>query len=156
MSTKAYSYIVKLLSARDYSEYKLREKLKEKKFPANEIDDALTEIKARGYLREEAYNEARIRGFMNKNYSPNYIKQKLNQEHLDVNVEQIEELFSENQVSTEDQIEVLVRKKMHGKTEFDYEGQNKILRYLISKGHDFDESKRVLKAVIAEVQQQNN
>lgn len=111
MSTKAYSYIIKLLSARDYSEFKLREKLKQKNFPANEIENALNEVKVRGYLREEVYNEARIRSFMNKSYSPSYIKQRLNQEHIDVNVEQIEDFFKDQDVNTQKQIELLVRKK---------------------------------------------
>lgn len=149
MSTKAYSYIVKLLSSRDYSEYKLREKLKDKKFIDSEIDDALNEIKNRGYLKENVYNEARVRSLMNKNYSPSYILQKLNQEHLDTNLEEIVEIFNENQVSTQDQIELLIKKKMHGSTELNYEGQNKILRYLLSKGHDFDESKKCLKSLLA-------
>ena len=149
MSTKAYSYIVKLLSSRDYSEYKLREKLEDKKFIDSEIDDALNEIKNRGYLKENVYNEARIRSLMNKNYSPGYILQKLNQEHLDTNLEEIVEIFNENQVSTQDQIELLIKKKMHGSTELNYEGQNKILRYLLSKGHDFDESKKCLKSLLA-------
>ena len=148
MSTKAYSYIVKLLSSRDYSEYKIREKLKEKMFLDNEINDALNEIKARGYMRENAYNEARIRSLMNRNHSPSYILQKLNQEHLDTNLEQILEVFTENQVSTLDQIELLIKKKMHENRELDYEGQNKILRYLISKGHNFDESKKSLKSLL--------
>ena len=149
MSTKAYSYIVKLLSSRDYSEYKLREKLEDKKFIDSEIDDALNEIKNRGYLKENVYNEARIRSLMNKNYSPGYILQKLNQEHLDTNLEEIVEIFNENQVSTQDQIELLIKKKIHGNTELNYEGQNKILRYLLSKGHDFDESKKCLKSLLA-------
>ena len=111
MSTKAYSYIVKLLSSRDYSEYKIREKLKLKEFPAIEIEDALNEIKSRGFLRDTVYNESRIRSLMNKNYSPNYILQKLNQEHLDTNIEQIVDVFNENQVSSLDQIELLIKKR---------------------------------------------
>ena len=150
MSTKAYSYIVKLLSSRDYSEYKLREKLEDKKFIDSEIDDALNEIKNRGYLKENVYNEARIRSLMNKNYSPGYILQKLNQEHLDTNLEEIVEIFNENQVSTQDQIELLIKKKMRANTVLDYEGQNKIIRYVLSKGHDFDESKKCLKSVLTE------
>ena len=150
MSTKAYSYIVKLLSSRDYSEYKLREKLKDKKFIDSEINDALNEIKNRGYLKESVYNEARVRNLMNKNYSPSYILQKLNQEHLDPNLEEIVEIFNENQVSTQDQIELLIKKKMRANTVLDYEGQNKIIRYVLSKGHDFDESKKCLKSVLTE------
>lgn len=149
MSTKeAYSYIVKLLSSREYSEHKLREKLRTKKFPANEIDDALTEIKAKGYLREEVYTESRVRGLMNKAYSPNYIRQKLAQEKLTVSEEEIQEIFQENHVSEEEQIERLVKKKVGSKTNLDFDQQGKILRYLISKGHDFSTSKKVLKATL--------
>ena len=85
---------------------------------------------------------------MNKYYSPNYILQKMNQEQLDTNLEQIIEVFTENQVSTQDQIELLIKKKSYGTTDFSYEYQNKILRYLLSKGHDFDESKKYLKLFI--------
>lgn len=148
MSTKAFTYIVKLLSAREYSEHKLREKLKEKKFPANEIEDALSEIKARGHLKEEVYAEARIRGFMNKSYSVNYIRQKMAQEHLVVSEEIIQEIFEDNNMSEEQQIERLARKKIGMKTDLDGGEQGKILRYLISKGHDFSLSKKVLKSVM--------
>lgn len=151
MSTKAYSYIVKLLSSRDYSEYKIREKLKLKEFPAIEIEDALNEIKSRGFLRDTVYNESRIRSLMNKNYSPNYILQKLNQEHLDTNIEQIVDVFNENQVSSLDQIELLIKKKIQRNTEFDFDGQNKILRYLLSKGHELDESRKCLNTIINEL-----
>jgi regulatory protein len=147
---EAYSYIVKLLSSREYSEHKLREKLKTKKFPANEIDDAITEIKAKGYLREEVYTEGRVRGLMNKAYSVNYIRQKMAQEHLNVSEEEIQEIFNENDISEEEQIERLVRKKLGTKTNLDFVQQGKILRYLISKGHDFSTSKKVLKTVIGE------
>ncbi len=155
-SNKAYLYLIKLISFRDYSEHKLREKLREKKYPANEIDSAINEIKTKGYLKEELYTEARVKGFMNKGYSPNYIRQKLAQEHLTVTEEEIEDIFSEYHVSVEEQIDRLARKKMHGKTEFDYEGQSKILRFLLSKGHDFGTSKKVLKSIIGELQEQLN
>lgn len=150
MSTKAFTYIVKLLAAREYSEHKLREKLREKKFPANEIDDALSEIKARGYLKEEVYAEARIRGFMNKSYSVNYIRQKMAQEHLTIDEDTINEIFEDNNMNEEQQIERLARKKIGMKTSLDFNEQSKILRYLISKGHDFSLSKKVLKSVMGE------
>ena len=150
-NSRAYSYLIKILSARDYSEHKLREKMREKKYPADEIESAIGEIKARGYLREEAYTEARIKAFMHKSYSPNYIRQKLAQEHLTVTVENIEEVFSEHRTSTDEQIAHLIRKKMHGKTEFDYDGQSKILRYLLSKGHDYGAAKRILKEILKDV-----
>ncbi len=153
-SNKAYMYLVKLISARDYSEHKLREKLKEKKYPQDEIEKSLSELKAKGYLREELYTEARIKGFMHKGYSPDYIRQKLAQEHLSVTTEEIDLIFSEYRISVEDQIERLAKKKMAKKTEFDFAGESKILRYLLSKGHDFSKSKTIIKALIGELKEQ--
>lgn len=146
-STRAYLYVVKLLSSRDYSEHKLREKLKEKNYPANDIDDALNEVKTKGYLKEEAYTEARIKGFMRKGYSPNYIRQKMGQEHLTVTTDEVKEIFVEHRVNEEEQIEQLARKKLGQKTEIDFALEGKILRFLISKGHDFGLCKKVLKDI---------
>ncbi len=148
-SNKAYMYLIKILSARDYSEHKLREKLKQRKYPTDEAEKAISEIKAKGYLKEEIYTEARVKAFMHKGYSPNYIRQKLSQEHLTVTEEEIIDIFDEYRTNPEEQIERLVRKKMHGKTDFDYDGESKILRFLISKGHDLNLSKKVMKALIA-------
>lgn len=150
MSKQAYSYLVKLLSAREYSEHKLREKLREKKFPANEADDAINELKERGYLREHVYAEARIKGFMHKGYSVNYIRQKLAQERVVVTEEAIQDVFDEYRMTEEDQIKHLAKKKVGMKTDLDFDQQGKVLRYIISKGHDFSLSKKVLKSVIGE------
>lgn len=147
MSNKAYLYLIKILSARDYSEHKLREKMRERKYPANEIDDAINEIKAMGYLREDLYTEARIKAFMHKGYSPDYIRQKLQQEHLSVESAVIYAVFNEHRVSEEQQIERLAMKKLGTKKKIDFEQESKILRFLLSKGHEFARSKRILKAL---------
>lgn len=154
-NSKAYSYLIKLLSARDYSEHKLREKLREKirdkKFSADECDSAISEIKSKGWLREDAYAEARVKAFMNKGYSPDYIRQKLAQEHMTVTDEAISDIFSEHHVSVENQIERLARKKMGSRTEIDFDDEGRILRYLISKGHEFGTSKKVLRSILHEI-----
>jgi regulatory protein len=151
MSTKtAYSYLIKILSSRDFSEHKLREKLRGRNYPANEIDEAIAEVKSKNFLREDNYIEARIKAFMNKGYSPNYIQQKLEQEHIQVAETIIEDVFTEHKLTTIDQIDRLVRKKLNINKVVDFDAENKILRYLLSKGHDFGTSKKVMKAVIAE------
>lgn len=159
-SNKAYLYLIKLLSARDYSEHKLKEKLQERiranRFTKEDATEALNLVKEQGYLREEAYAEARVKGFMSKGYSPEFIRQKLAQEHLSVTEDTIGEIFSEYRVSEEDQIERLAKKKMGTKTQFDFDDEARILRFLISKGHDYGTSKKVLKSLIREVQEQLN
>jgi len=148
-ASRAYSYLIKILSMRDYSEHKLREKLREKKFPPEDCEAAINEIKSRGYLREDSYTEARIKGFMNKGYSINYVRQKLAQEQLSVTDEQIEEVFREHQITEESQIERLAQKKIGTKSELDFDQQSKILRYLMTKGHNYSESKKILKNLIS-------
>ena len=155
-SNKAYMYLVKILSTRDYSEHQLREKLRGKQYTPEEIDCSINEIKGRGFLREEAYSEIRIKGLMTRGYSPDYIQQKLAEEHLSVTTETINSVFTEYRLTPEDQIDRLVRKKIQGKSDLDYDQQNKVLRYILSKGHDFGNSKKVLKNIIGELTTQNN
>lgn len=144
-------YLVKIISARDYSEHQLREKLSQRQYSTDVIESAIDEIKRKGYLRESVYAEARVKASMQKGYSPEYIRQKMAQENIQVTDQEIDAVFAEYRTSPDDQIERLVRKKMAGKTEFDYEGETKILRYLLTKGHDYDASKKVLKKIINEV-----
>jgi regulatory protein len=145
---KAYSYLVKILSSRDFSEYKLRKKLQERNYPASEIDEAINEIKARNFLREDSYIEARIKAFMNKGYSPSYIEQKLSEEHLKVTQDLIHSIFVEYNLTPEMQIQRLASKKMKNCENIAYEEQNKILRYLLSKGHDLTLARKILKLMI--------
>jgi regulatory protein len=147
-SKKAYLYLVKLLSSRNYSEHKLREKLIGKNYPADEIESAINEVLTRGFLREDLIAESRIKSFMEKGYSPEYIRQRLALEHLTVSDDEIQAVFSEYRLTPEDQIDRLVRKKIQGKAELDYDEENKVLRYLLSKGHDFGDSKKILKSIV--------
>lgn len=137
---RAYSYTVKLLTGRDYSEKKLREKLQLKKYPRNIIDEVLSEIKERGFLREESYVEARIKAFMNKGYSKRYILQKISQEAEQINQETITEIFNEYRTTEEDQVKRLIQKKIPKILPIDFEEKKKvfqkILRFVVSKGHN--------------------
>jgi regulatory protein len=150
MNTSAYVYLVKILSSRDYSEYNLRQKLKDKIYSIDEIENAIFEIKSKGYLREDLYACSRIKIFMEKGYSPEYILQKMEQENITICIENINAVFTEYRISQEDQIERLVRKKMQDKSDFDIKSENKILRYLISKGHDFSLAKKIMTNIMEE------
>lgn len=153
MSAKiAYNYLVKLLSFRDYSEVKLREKLREKKFSPEETESAINELKSRGYLREDLYIEARIKGFMHKNCSANYIKQKLASEKLTVEYDLIYNIFDEHKIEEADQIQNLLVKKLKSFStlkNLEYEERNKVVqkavRYAVSKGHSPQSVFRILK-----------
>jgi regulatory protein len=149
MSSKtAYSYLIRILSSRDFSEYKLREKLRERNYEQSEIEDAISEIKAKNFLREDNYIEARIKAFMHKGYSPSYIQQKLYQEHISATIELIETIFDEYSITCESQIQRLAAKKIGPRDNLDFDDQNKILRYLLSKGHELSHCRKILKLMI--------
>ena len=123
----------------------MRDKLREKQYPASEIDEAIAEIKAKNYLREENYAEARVKAFMNKGYSPDYIKQKLAQEHVYVEAEFIESIYCENRSDSDEQIRLLVEKKLRGKKLESFEEEVKLIRFVLSKGHQIGAIKKILK-----------
>lgn len=154
MSKIAYNYLVKLLSFRDYSEHKLREKLREKKFSPEESESAICELKSRGYLREDLYVEARIKGFMNKHCSANYIKQKLQQEKVEVDINRIYEIFDEYRIDECDQIKTLIAKKLKSSfmaeeltPEDKFKLSQKALRYAMTKGHKPGDVLKILKSM---------
>lgn len=134
----AYDAAIKLLCRRDYSTYKLSQKLIEKNYSELEINEAVERLIEKRYLREDFYIEARIKAFIRKNYSARYIQQKLAQEHLDVPLIDINNLFDQLQITERSQIDKLVEKKLQfldENTSAELKTRNKIQRFLVSKGH---------------------
>lgn len=147
---RIYNYCVHLLARQDYSEYKLRQKLRSK--PQNlphMIDEALKKLKERGLLREESYRRLFIRKWMMKGESEDKIRKRGAMERLEFQSEEFETVSKELGFTDEDSIDKLVTKKLRSK-EIPKDPiekrklQDKVLRFLISKGHDFGEAKKAL------------
>jgi regulatory protein len=141
----AYKYSIRILSRKDYSRAKLKKKLIDRDYEdvADELIELLVENK---YLREDYYIEARIKGMMKKNYSPTYIKMKLEEEGTSVSGELIKDIFKEWDFTKFDQIENLIRKKSivhnwHGDDYKQSENKTKLIRFVHSKGHDWEDLK---------------
>lgn len=134
----AYDAAIKLLCRKDYSRYKLSQKLLDKDYPLHEIEETVEKLVKQRYLREDYYIEARIKGFIRKNYSARYIQQKLAQEHLDVPIDKILHVFEGVDVTEQDQVKKLIEKKRLsiGESENDeFKIKEKIYRFLVGKGH---------------------
>lgn len=151
---KAYLYSIKLLTKRDYSSAKLRNKLVEKKYCVTAIDQVIKELLERRFVRDELFAEARIKALMHKGYSPSFICKILLQEALPMSLESIHAIFSEYNLTTEEQIAQLINKKMPKKVIYQADQQlitkhkNRVLRYLVSKGHELSKSERMLSTYI--------
>lgn len=146
---EAYNYCIFLLSKRDYSRYKIQQKLKSRKYTEENIEEVIQLLIDQNYLREEAYLRMRIKTLLYKRVSNYYIKQKLSEEKLTTTDEQIDSLRSENHISKEDSLEYLINKKLRGKempNEFEAKQKlkNKVLRFLISKGHNYQDANQAL------------
>ena len=140
---KAYNYCIFLLSKRDYSEYKIKNKLKSRKHDPKVMEEVIAKLTEQGYLREEEYKRQRIKQFILKGLANRYILQKLAQEHLSAEEEEIEKIRNEQFLYADEMIDQLIQKKLRGKDiPEDFESKlklkNKVLRFLVSKGHSFD------------------
>lgn len=147
---RIYNYCVHLIARQDYSEYKLRQKLRSK--PQNlphMIDEAIEKIKAKGLLREESYRRLFIRKWMMKGEAEDKIRKRGAMEKLQFESEEFEQVARELGFTDDDSIEKLVAKKLRSKViPKDWQEKAKLrdktLRFLISKGHSFEDAKKAL------------
>jgi SOS response regulatory protein OraA/RecX len=154
MNQRIYNYSIHLLARQDYSEYKLKQKLRSKKdnLP-HEVDEVLAKLKEKGLLREEAYRRLFIRKWMIKGEAEDKIRQRGAMEKLVFEEGEFEKVAVELGFNDDESLEKLVQKKLRGKTipTDRLEKQklrDKVFRFLLSKGHSFSEIKPVLEKAL--------
>ena len=151
---RIYNYCVHLIARQDYSEYKLRKKLRSKKqnLP-HQIEEAITKIKARGLLREEAYRRLFIRKWMMKGEAEDKIRKRGSQEKLVFEDGEFEAIANELGFTDDESLEKLVQKKLRGK-EIPTDRlekqklRDKVTRFLLSKGHSYSDIRPVIESVM--------
>lgn len=146
---RAYHYCIWLLSKRDYSRFKLARKLYEKKYTPY-VDELLDFLEEARYLQEEQYIRTRIKTFMYKGQSQRNIINKLRAERLNVESHVIEEIFEEYRYTENNQLRELIHKKLRSKgveALEDFNFKQKLIRFLLSKGHSYDKIKTELNFV---------
>ncbi|MGB0454204.1 MAG: regulatory protein RecX [Bacteriovoracaceae bacterium] len=129
---------LKLLSMKDYSSFKMNKKLLDKDHNREIVKETIDFLILKDWLKEDLYTEARIKAFMRKGCSPSFIKQKLSQEEIYVETEEVLHIFHEYQISSFDQVLTLIDKKL--RTSLHKKDPQKIktslYRYLRTKGHN--------------------
>ncbi|MBC77413.1 MAG: hypothetical protein CME64_15520 [Halobacteriovoraceae bacterium] len=144
MSTDSYNYSLKLLAKRDYSKFKLRQKLASR-FSDEEIEEAIELLLEKNFLREEEYARIRIKSLLISGNSNSLIKLKLENEELKVSDDLINQVKEDNGLGEASSIEELIRKKMRHKEVPVCDNEllklkHKLLNFLASKGHNLEES----------------
>ena len=147
ISKTCYQYAINLLARRDYSAFKLRQKLKSREYSEEEIEETLTILIDKNYLREDEYLRLRIQGLLYKGYSNSYIRQKCQMENLSPSDADIDFYREELRLTSDGEIDRLIQKKLRGSPlPQDYterqKALNRIMNFLASKGHNYDAIKK--------------
>jgi regulatory protein len=148
---KHYSYALRLLTKRDYSRAKVKEKLIARDCPEDEAQALVDELVELKYLREDYYIDARIKGLMHKGLAPGLIQYRLSEEKCPCSLELIYEIFESYGLSENEQIEKLVHKKLRLENydqTWTISQEARLQRYLMSKGHQGENIKVIMRSVL--------
>lgn len=135
----SYKNAVKLLARRDYSKQKLVQKLKDKGASKQDAEEVIEHLREKSWFKEEYYTEGRIKYFIRKGHSLDSISMKLSEEEINVSNSLIQEWFDELKTSETDQIKELILKKLVNPIELPEKLPDRVIRYILSRGHSFPE-----------------
>lgn len=143
MNKKCYFAAIRLLAKKDYSQYKLSKKLKEKNYPSEIIKEVIDELVEKKYLQEEEYVRSRMKFLMRKGYSKEFIKLTLQKEHLRFTTIFFEDILQEFNYQDENQIKGLLEKKILQRKlgELPEKERNKIFNFIQRRGFSYEKIK---------------
>ena len=138
----AYNKALDLLAIQDYSKDKLTKKLLKNGYELHEVNHVMETLEKNSLLNERRMSECKIKSLIQKGYGPEFIRQSLDNNHLQYDECQIEEAYETVGINADQQIAQLLEKKFKHAKDWDltddsgYKTKQKILRFLLSKGHD--------------------
>lgn len=142
---------LRYLCLREYSENELKKKiLLKNNFSESELEVAIKYLKVKNYLNESRYIRQKSNILKLKGFSTSYIIRHLHTEGVRVEKDQIEEL---ELTGDEENIKKLILKKTSRlKTgQIDHKKYQSIIRYALSKGHEYQAVKSVLNSILSEL-----
>ncbi|HIG0326310.1 TPA: recombination regulator RecX [Legionella pneumophila] len=143
--TKAFDSALRLLSRREHSAMELCDKLKQKGFNLNDVQNALHECQRLGYQSDERYVESYIRARIHQGYGPLKIIQELKNKGVDP--ELIQSVLQEERDHWVDYALRAWEKKFKRQDDFSYCEMQKQQRFLLYRGFDRDVISKVFKEV---------
>ncbi|HAT1658223.1 TPA: recombination regulator RecX [Legionella pneumophila] len=143
--TKAFDSALRLLSRREHSAMELCDKLKQKGFNLNDVQNALNECQRLGYQSDERYVESYIRARIHQGYGPLKIIQELKNKGVDP--ELIQSVLQEERDNWVDYALRAWEKKFKRQDDFSYSEMQKQQRFLLYRGFDRDVISKVFKEV---------
>ena len=147
MDNKAYTYSLRLLTGQEYSIQKLRTKLVQKAFEKEDIEDAIKRVVENGYLSEERYTELKVKSLLLRGKSTRFIIHGLGEEGLKIDEQFVQRICESCGIDKNEQLRSLIMKKARSvvkKGVLDLTSRQKIIRFALSKGHPYQEIKKIM------------
>ena len=134
MSSLALSYVVNLLARREYSEFELRNKMQEKAFTEDEIDETIAYCQKKNWQNDKRFAENYLHARSQHGYGANRIKQELRQ-LKGVSSDVINEVLTESEINWIEIAEKVLHKKFPNYAEPQpIKRKQKIWQYMLSHG----------------------
>lgn len=143
---RAEMRLLHLLEKRDYTEYQLRDKLREGYYPQNIIDQAIEKMKGYRYVDDERYAKRYIESLINRKSTRQII---LELERKGIKKSLIQQMYleleDEGNIADEYAIAInILKKRKYAFQEADEKEKAKQMRYLLGKGIPSDIAWRAL------------
>lgn len=135
----AINYVINLLSRREYSEYEIRCKMREKAFSQEEIDAALAHCQERSWQSDRRFCESYLNARSQRGYGRNRIKQELLQ-LKGISPDVVNDVLADSEIDWHALAGNVLRKKFPDFAEQqNMKSRQKIWRYMLSHGFNQNE-----------------
>lgn len=142
--TSAKNKAIELLSRREHSQLELKQKLKQRGFSEQHIQQALHELNDKKFQSDERFAESYIRARANKGFGPQRIKQELRERGI--NEDYIEIAFEQCEIDWEQLIKQVHRKKFLVVAK-DFKKQAQQKNFLQYRGFYFEQIEKLFKSI---------
>lgn len=134
MKLTAIQYVIYLLAKRDYSEFELVQKLRQKEYSLDDIEQALEKAKEQNWQSDERFCHQFIRYRSQQGYGPNRLKQELRFKGV------ADWLISQEMENSEVDWFELAERVFEKKRPNDWnvKAKQKMWRYMVSRGFHSD------------------
>lgn len=147
--TKAYNYALNLLSIKDYTSMDIKNKLKLKQYSDKTIQSILARLELCEFINDENYIKKYIDYSLNiKKTGKNKIMYDLQKKGIRSSEIESIEIDEEILYSNAYNLALKKIKSINSNTKI----EDKIFRYLLSKGYDFDLIKKVLRNIFNSIE----
>lgn len=145
----AFDKAVNLLAFKDRTVQEIRQKLNEKGYSSEDIEDTVEKLSYYGYLNDQNYTISYIKDNTSKK-GKKLIINELNQKGVEKTV--ITEVYESMDVDEIDTIKRLVERRFQALDFNDDKSYRRVVGYLLRRGFSYDNIKKVIKSCNSMIQ----